>query len=391
MKRVEWHPFVALVFLINALGVPQSAQAAVAVSDRLRQIREQVNEVEDRLVADLNTQKAASSALSRVRTLIKLQRQEAELAKERIRIIEGTLKELEQRRQALQSQIQREQSRIREGLVELDRSEKEPIRELGGLDREVVEAPRRKVLGRLAERGVRELEAYRIDLLDAQELSLKISEERNQLSFLLADLTEREEVLSFNQNLQQDLIRRKKSDRLRQLESYRRLKDSEARVEKMVGDFNARRELQQSLQAEKEAHRAMTKGEFARFQGKLNWPIEGASILSHFGRQLDSSSGLQVFRKGIELKTIPGGEVRSVFAGKVAFAGQMPGYGKLVIVDHGDQYYSLLGRLGDVVLKAGDAVATGTRIGKADVNSQSVYFEIRSRTVAVDPLQWLSH
>ncbi len=371
------------------MALLSSDSGHAALADRLSEIRGKVNELEDRLVADLNTQKAAKSALKRVQTLISLQGQEAKLAQQRIREIELTVKELEERRSALIAHIRAEQRQIREGLVELHRSLGEPARGLDGLDREVVEAPRRKILGRLAERGMRELEAYRVDLADAEELALKIAEEKNQLAFLVADLSEREEVLKFNQDLQLDLIQRKRSERLRQLEAYRRLKESENNVERMLGDFNARRELQRTLDVEKEARRAMNRGEFARLQGKLNWPVSAHRVLGRFGRQLDEASGLQVFRKGIEIGAPSDTDVKSVSAGKVAYAGEMAGYGRIVIIDHGDHFYSLLGRLGEITLTTGSPVRQGDVIGRVASNARSVYFEIRSRTVAVDPLQWL--
>ena len=86
--------------------------------------------------------------------------------------------------------------------------------------------------------------------------------------------------------------------------------------------------------------------------------------------------------------------VRSVHAGKVVFADHFQGYGNLLIVDHGQTYYSLYGHLAEFLVGKGDFVKTGQPIGVAgDTGSMvgvAVYFEIRYKTKPVDPLQWLS-
>ncbi len=55
--------------------------------------------------------------------------------------------------------------------------------------------------------------------------------------------------------------------------------------------------------------------------------------------------------------------VRSVAAGRVAFADRQDEYGLTVILDHGDHYYSLYGSLGSSDVHAGDTIAAGARVG----------------------------
>jgi septal ring factor EnvC (AmiA/AmiB activator) len=96
-----------------------------------------------------------------------------------------------------------------------------------------------------------------------------------------------------------------------------------------------------------------------------------------------------VFKKGVELLgRAPSQIVHAVAAGKVVFAGSLPTYGQVTIVDHGEHFYSLSGQLGKMLLKTGDAVRLGDAIGETDASGRPLYFEIRSRNVAVNPLQW---
>ncbi len=66
---------------------------------------------------------------------------------------------------------------------------------------------------------------------------------------------------------------------------------------------------------------------------------------------------------GVELAAPSGTVVRSVAAGRVAFADRQDEYGLTVILDHGDRYFSLYGDLGSVDVHVGDTVAAGARIG----------------------------
>ena len=126
------------------------------------------------------------------------------------------------------------------------------------------------------------------------------------------------------------------------------------------------------------------------FQGALPWPAEGV-LSSRFGRQPPRTPGPAV-RNGIELSLPEGQPVHAVHEGTVAYADVFTGYGNLVIVEHGDQAYSLYGHLSSVSVKKGDRVASGATVGLAGRNpsgNPSLYFELRVDGHPVDPLQWL--
>jgi septal ring factor EnvC (AmiA/AmiB activator) len=63
----------------------------------------------------------------------------------------------------------------------------------------------------------------------------------------------------------------------------------------------------------------------------------------------------------------------------------------VTIIDHGDHFYSLVAHLGDLRRKVGESVQAGDVIGLTDAQGTPVYFEIRARNVAVNPLQWVSN
>jgi septal ring factor EnvC (AmiA/AmiB activator) len=119
-----------------------------------------------------------------------------------------------------------------------------------------------------------------------------------------------------------------------------------------------------------------------------------ASVVQRFGREVDAEFHTQVFHKGIDFGATLGEPVRAVAAGTVRFAGWFRGYGRMVILDHGDRFYTVSGHLDALRVATGNSVAAGEPIGTVgDTGSLSgarLYFEIREGSEAVDPLAWLA-
>jgi septal ring factor EnvC (AmiA/AmiB activator) len=112
-------------------------------------------------------------------------------------------------------------------------------------------------------------------------------------------------------------------------------------------------------------------------------------VVSGFGRQFDPKSNLWVFKKGLEVMPARDGPVSAVYPGRVVFAGELFSYGNVVILDHGKNFYSLAARLSRIDLRVGDLVAEGDPIGQVVKSGETLYFEIRSGNVAVNPLKWV--
>jgi septal ring factor EnvC (AmiA/AmiB activator) len=76
-----------------------------------------------------------------------------------------------------------------------------------------------------------------------------------------------------------------------------------------------------------------------------------------------------------------------VAAGRVAFADSYGSYGRLVILDHGDRYYTAYGGFAAIDVQVGDEVSKSARLGTADASA--VYFEVRKGTKTEDARAWL--
>ena len=94
---------------------------------------------------------------------------------------------------------------------------------------------------------------------------------------------------------------------------------------------------------------------------------------------------------GLELRAPVGTPVRAVSAGRVAFSDRYGSYGRLVILDHGDGYYTVYGGLGAVEVRVGDDLSRQGRIGSigTDFSPSALFFEVRKGTRTLDPRGWL--
>ncbi len=115
----------------------------------------------------------------------------------------------------------------------------------------------------------------------------------------------------------------------------------------------------------------------ASFRGALDWPVAG-----RFTRA----------RNGIEIAAPEGAPVVAVHPGAVDYADAFTGFGNLVILDHGGNYYSLYGYMASISVSRGQQVDAGTelgRVGAAPAGPAALYFELRVDGRSVDPIQWL--
>lgn len=129
---------------------------------------------------------------------------------------------------------------------------------------------------------------------------------------------------------------------------------------------------------------------FTELKGKLNWPLQG-KVLASYGQK---KAGGRFSWRGVWLAAAEGTEVRAVAPGRVVYVGWMHRYGLIVVLDHGEGWFSLYGHNQATTVRVGDWLPEGgvlARAGSSGGHSKSgVYFEIRKGRQAVNPHQWLA-
>jgi septal ring factor EnvC (AmiA/AmiB activator) len=191
--------------------------------------------------------------------------------------------------------------------------------------------------------------------------------------------------------------RQKKAQWLFRIENERTL------YEKLLAELqDSSRELEKLfLEKEKEKQRSRVErigtplvpgGSFKKQKGLLPWPVEG-KVLREFGKQMDPKYNTLIVNDGIDIKVVPEQEIRAVFDGSVVYAGWFRGYGQLLIVDHGDDYCSVIAHADRLIKGTGDRVDVGEVLGYAgetgSLMGPAIHFEIRHNGQPVDPLSWI--
>jgi septal ring factor EnvC (AmiA/AmiB activator) len=126
--------------------------------------------------------------------------------------------------------------------------------------------------------------------------------------------------------------------------------------------------------------------DFTALKGDLPWPVKG-ELIQKFGSAREEGK-----LDGVLIAAPEGTEIQSITDGKIVYADWMRGYGLLIIVDHGKGYISLYAFNQSLYKKIGDVVNAGDVIASVGLsgghNQASLYFGIRKKGKAVDPMEW---
>ena len=125
----------------------------------------------------------------------------------------------------------------------------------------------------------------------------------------------------------------------------------------------------------------------------FHWPVQG-KISSGFGWRLDPFTGKRAWHAGIDLAVPEGTPVEACWSGKVVFAGEKGGYGKVVILEHKDGYKSVYGHNEKILVQEGEYVQAGQRIALSGNTGRStgphLHFEVRKGELALNPMGWMA-
>jgi septal ring factor EnvC (AmiA/AmiB activator) len=219
------------------------------------------------------------------------------------------------------------------------------------------------------------------DAVETLRRTAREQAERHQRA--LAELAERRTELQRERSAKQRVLAAVRTDRSRERSALAELEAAARELEETLSGLGESPEPLPDLPGPP----------FTTLRGRLPQPVD-APVVRGFGRQVDAQFHTQVFHKGIDFGAERGAEVRAVAAGVVRFAGWFRGYGRMVILDHGERFYTVHGHLEEVRVEVGTPVSAGDPIGTVgDTGSLSgprLYFEIREGGRAVDPAAWLA-
>jgi septal ring factor EnvC (AmiA/AmiB activator) len=170
------------------------------------------------------------------------------------------------------------------------------------------------------------------------------------------------------------------------------IKQEKSSYAKMLEELKTASKKILNIIREAEKRETFTAKGFSKLKGKLPWPLEG-QVAIPYGSQRDPRFNTPIFRSGAYFQSPKDTSAKAVYHGKVVFAEWFKGYGKLVIINHGEGYHTLYGSLSEIFTNVGDIIKENQVIGRVGdsgvLNAPSLYFELRYKGKPLDPLQWL--
>ncbi len=208
---------------------------------------------------------------------------------------------------------------------------------------------------------------------------------KNEKQATTTNLSSRIDAMNAEQARREALLKEIRSKKNLQLAAIESLKASTRDLDRTVDAF-------QTESTPVAPPTTLTEKPFAALKGLLMMPVKG-KIISFFGHYKDSRFNVTNFQSGINIKADRGEPIRAVYSGKTLFSSWFKGFGNMMIIDHGDHYYTVYAHLEEQFKSKGDSVEAGEVIATVgdtgSLTGAGLHFEIRHHGKPMNPLGWI--
>lgn len=211
--------------------------------------------------------------------------------------------------------------------------------------------------------------------------------EQRTVKELNRDLRTQDALLNSLRGKEQEL-----RENLKEQESRRR--ELSRKIDRLIAEEIARRDEAVEELPERAAEYELLSGNFEQNKGQIPWPVERGVIQSHFGNQAHPTlRNVTIQNNGIDIQTLEGTPVRSVFEGQVTAVVTMPGDQYMVLVRHGN-YFTVYAGLNSTYVSRDQQVKAGEELGVVGKDPGSgnfmVHFELWRGKDVLNPEEWIS-
>ncbi|MDZ7966219.1 MAG: peptidoglycan DD-metalloendopeptidase family protein [Nostoc sp. DedSLP03] len=210
----------------------------------------------------------------------------------------------------------------------------------------------------------------------------EVEQQKNEIGLIREQLLAQKADYQTQAQSQSELIQRLNSDRLAleaaQNQLERESKNLEVLIQQKVAEAQAKTNSRTSI--------------IIRGTGIMAYPSD-APTSSPFGWRIHPILGYRRFHAGLDFAASYGSKIRAADSGTVIFAGWYGGYGRAVIIDHGNGMTTLYGHTSELYVSEGQAVERGQAIAAVGSTGFStgphLHFEVRRNGTPVDPANYL--
>jgi septal ring factor EnvC (AmiA/AmiB activator) len=249
----------------------------------------------------------------------------------------------------------------------------------------------------LLDRDRQTIATYHREITSQTKLRDDLERQTAQLQGVIADSEQQTRHLADNRNNRLRLLASINKEKRLYQQALAEMEEAATNLNQTMTLLREKLAASQGEQQQKQPpagrKQAAPTGSFAAMKGRLTPPVRG-TVTTYFGKNNQGKFGLTTQADGIDIKTLAGTEISAIHRGKVVYVGQLRGYGNLLIIDHGQQYYSLVSRAGQFYKKEGEMVAAGEVVGimsdQGGLLGEGLHFEIRHGADSQDPLEWIN-
>jgi len=352
--------------------------------EKSRQTLEAIQQRIEQTAKDLDRKKSDEASL----------RRDLETVEKELRKIDRRKAGLSKRLEQLKKEVAEKEEDIQRTKVSIDRLEGQVEKRLvalyKGADANFIRVlfagiPPAKIaeeydfLGRIVQKDRQLLHDYRSNLANLEQARIQLENLQKEQKEALTALRGEEANIAQARKLKSRLLGQARSDRESLALELAELKEKAQRLSDLV----------KKLESEKPRGYSQKLGLFAAQKGHLPWPAAG-KISTGFGVGRHPELDTEYDSHGLEIRVGVDQPVAAVAAGKVIFASWFKGYGNLLILDHGDSFYTLYAQTSRLLKKVGDTVAAGEQIAFSGYEgNENLYFEVREGRTPLDPTKWL--
>ena len=231
--------------------------------------------------------------------------------------------------------------------------------------------------------------AFRQNLVEFQlklkEVRAELENHKTEKSMLLKTVNHQLNQISDERSKRARLLARIRSQKSLELAALDSLKKSAKQLDQKIHSLNKQLNSTSNL--------IISEKPITAYKGLLKMPVKG-KIINLFGPYKNKKFNIINFRSGIDIAAGKGEPVQAVYSGKIIYARWFNGYGNMIIINHGTNYYTIYAHVEKILKTTGERVKTGDVIATVgetgSMSGPKLHFEVRHHGKPQDPLNWLT-
>jgi septal ring factor EnvC (AmiA/AmiB activator) len=232
-------------------------------------------------------------------------------------------------------------------------------------------------------------ETLRQNLVESQlklkNVQAELENHKTEKSMLLNKVNHQRNQIADERSKRSKLLARIRSQKSLELAALDSWKKSAKQLDQKIHELN--KELNST------SNLIISEKPITAYKGLLKMPVKG-KIINLFGPYRNKKFNIINFRSGIDIATGKGEPVQAVYSGKIIYAQWFNGYGNMIIIDHGKNYYTIYAHVEKIFKFTGERVETGDVIATVgetgSMSGPKLHFEVRHHGKPEDPLNWLA-